>query len=508
MADIIIVGLGPGSPTQISLGALQALKSADHIYLRTAVHPVVPWLVKELNLSPTQYTAFDSYYETADSFDEVYQRILTTLTAKVYAGEKLTYCVPGHPGVAETTAAQLVDWAEREAKAVEIMPSMSCLDAVYAVLGIDPTMGVTIGDALDMPDLIPRNPMLLTQVYNRLIASDVKLRLMNQLHDEHPITVVRAAGIPGEERVATIPLYQLDTVPWLDHLTSVYVDPPDLPVSETDLQQTDHFYPLDPLVNVMQRLRAPDGCPWDQVQTHESLRRYLVEETYEVLEAIDQGRWDNVEEELGDVLLQVVFHAEIAAENGRFDINDVISTVTEKLIRRHPHVFGSIEVEDAEEVSRNWEKIKKRERERTGNEYTSLLDGVPLGLPALTQAEKTQAKAARIGFEWEDISGAIAKVKEEMKELKDAWKDNDQNAVDAELGDVLFALVNVARYLDVDPEMALREATRKFTTRFRYIEDTAAKQGRNLAEMSLQEMDELWDAAKQRSSPTSPSHDD
>jgi tetrapyrrole methylase family protein/MazG family protein len=320
---------------------------------------------------------------------------------------------------------------------------------------------------------------------------------MEQFDDEYPITVIRAAGVPGEEKIAAIPLYQLDTLPWIDHLTSVYV--PEQP-NHSQMPQSPSSascaYPLDPLVEVMQRLRAPEGCPWDQMQTHESLRRYLVEETYEVLEAIDQGNWEHVKEELGDVLLQVVFHAEIAAENRRFDINDVIAAVTEKLIRRHPHVFGAVQVENAAEVSINWEKIKERERELIGEEFKSVLDGVPKGLPALTRAEKIQAKAAKVGFEWDEISGAMDKVLEELQELQAAWEKEDHSAVHLELGDLLFALVNVARYLDVDPEMALREATDKFIARFHYIEETAARQGRELADMDLEEMDQLWDAAK------------
>jgi len=374
---------------------------------------------------------------------------------------------------------------------------MSCLDAVYAALGIDPTAGLVIGDAFELDGYQSGRPLLLTQVYNRLIASDVKLRLMEQFDDEYPITVIRAAGVPGEEKIAAIPLYQLDTLPWIDHLTSVYV--PEQP-NHSQMPQSPSSascaYPLDPLVEVMQRLRAPEGCPWDQMQTHESLRRYLVEETYEVLEAIDQGNWEHVKEELGDVLLQVVFHAEIAAENRRFDINDVIAAVTEKLIRRHPHVFGAVQVENAAEVSINWEKIKERERELIGEEFKSVLDGVPKGLPALTRAEKIQAKAAKVGFEWDEISGAMAKVLEELQELQAAWEKEDHSAVHLELGDLLFALVNVARYLDVDPEMALREATDKFIARFHYIEETAARQGRELADMDLEEMDQLWDAAK------------
>lgn len=258
------------------------------------------------------------------------------------------------------------------------------------------------------------------------------------------------------------------------------------------------YYPLDPLVEVMKRLRAPDGCPWDNIQTNASLRRYLVEETYEVLEAIDEQDWGKVQEELGDVLLQVVFHATIAAENQLFDINDVIATITEKLIRRHPHIFGDTEVNSAREVTINWEKIKQQERRALGREYASILDGVPKDLPALTQAEKTQAKAARVGFEWDDVSGAIAKVQEELDELAKAREKGNQDAIQEEMGDVLFALVNVARYLGVDPEMALRASTKKFVNRFHYIEDVAEEEGLSLSVMGLDELDRLWDAAKSR----------
>ena len=496
MTEITIVGLGPGSPSQISTGALAALRNAKHLYLRTMTHPVVPWLVAELNLASTDFTAFDSYYETADSFEEVYQQIFQTLTTELYAGKEIVYAVPGHPRVAETTVTQLVDWARQEQKTVSIVPSMSCLDAVYTALSIDPTIGLVIADALDLPEVLPGKPMLVTQVYNRLVASDVKLQLMEHLADEHPITVVRGAGMPGEERIVKIPLYRLDNLPWIDHLTSVYVEIDDQSLVDTIPEQAGCAYPLDPLVGVMQRLRAPDGCPWDYAQTNESLRRYLVEETYEVLEAIDEQEWDKVEEELGDVLLQVVFHAAIAAEHQWFDINDVIATVTQKLIRRHPHIFGDVEVKNAQEVTVNWEKIKQQERRELGQEYKSVLDGVPMGLPALTQAEKIQVKAARVGFEWADISGAIAKVKEELQELAEAQEHLDHANIQAEMGDVFFALVNVARYLGIDPEMALRATTRKFISRFHYIEETADQQGLELTTMDLDKMDQLWDAAK------------
>lgn len=257
-------------------------------------------------------------------------------------------------------------------------------------------------------------------------------------------------------------------------------------------------YPLDPLVDVMARLRGPQGCPWDREQDHRSLRPYMIEEAYEAVDAIDSGDTRKLVEELGDVLLQVVFHSQLGSEAHRFTINDVIRTVTEKMIRRHPHVFGDVHVEDSAEVLRNWEAIKQQEPgapEAKGR--TSLLEGIPRHLPALMEAEKVQARAARVGFQWADVDGALAKVEEEWQELMAARKTGDEGRITQEWGDLLFALVNVARYLGVDSELALREATAKFRRRFQYIEEAAWAQGRDLREMTLDEMDALWDAAKE-----------
>lgn len=264
---------------------------------------------------------------------------------------------------------------------------------------------------------------------------------------------------------------------------------------------------LGPLLAVMARLRSPDGCPWDRQQTHESLKPYLIEEAYELLDAIDAGDDAALIEELGDVLLQVVFHVTIAAETGRFTMQDVVDGLTAKLIRRHPHVFGDAEAKDAADVARLWAQIKQREAAPGGAEppgVRSLLDGLAKGLPALMEAEKLQRRAARVGFEWDDVDGAWQKVREELDELQEAVSRHGQDPsaparaeLEEELGDVLFALVNVARYVQVDPEQSLRAANAKFRRRFRYIEARAAELGKDLSEMSLAEMDALWDEAKE-----------
>lgn len=255
------------------------------------------------------------------------------------------------------------------------------------------------------------------------------------------------------------------------------------------------------LERMMERLRRGDGCPWDRQQTHLSLRPYLLEETYEVLEAIDSGSKAGLQEELGDLLLQIVFHSQIAKEDGCFDFSAVVRGIIDKMIRRHPHVFAEVTINTVSGVLENWEKIKRKEKEK---EPESILDAVPRNLPALMEAEKVQSKAATIGFDWPDISGPLAKFEEETRELSQAleeWKreENSQElkaAIEEEYGDLLFSLVNVGRFLDLHPELALRRAVGKFRRRFKEMGKMAAAHDRSLTDMTLQEMDLLWEQSK------------
>lgn len=255
---------------------------------------------------------------------------------------------------------------------------------------------------------------------------------------------------------------------------------------------TDQFQQI---MTIMRRLRAPGGCPWDAEQTHESLKRYLLEESYEVLEAIDNGSDELLKEELGDLLLQPVFHAAIAEERGAFTMDDVLATLSDKLIRRHPHVFGDQVITDSEAQIANWEKIKKTEK---GEERRSALSGIPPHLPALMKAQKITEKASRVGFDWEHVDQVMAKVLEELHEFEEAMEQGRQDRMEAELGDLLFAIVNLGRFLALDPEEALRKTIARFQNRFSYIEDRLHANERHLQDASLDEMEALWVEAKTR----------
>ncbi len=251
------------------------------------------------------------------------------------------------------------------------------------------------------------------------------------------------------------------------------------------------------LVGIMARLRGEGGCPWDREQTRDSLKPFILEEAYEVLEALDEGDLEKLKEELGDLLLQVIFQAQVASERGEFTIAEVLTLIADKLVRRHPHVFGEAKATTAREVLHNWELLKQNERREKGGK-ASALDGVPKELPALLRAHRLQEKASRVGFDWKEAGEVFRKVEEELSELKTAARTASLQRIEEELGDLLFALVNLARFLQVNPEDALRKAITRFITRFQYIEEAMAERGKDLSEASLEEMDALWEEAKGR----------
>lgn len=476
---ITIVGLGPGHIDDLTRRAWRAISNAPLVYLRTARHPCVPHL-------PAVCISFDNVYETIPKFEDVYEEIVARLIDAAQVGD-VVYAVPGDPLVAESTVTRLIARASAENIPLEIISGISFVEPILALLGIDAlNNGVQLLDAIDLaamhhPPVNPDYPALLGQVYSRDLASNLKLTLMNQYPDEFKVTLIHAAGTPGAI-TETVPLYELDRSPHIAHLTALYIPALGSMSSFEQFQE------------VIAHLRAPEGCPWDRKQTHLSLRKYLLEEAFEVLEALDAEDPAALVEELGDLLLQIVLHAQIATDDGEFRMADILQAINAKMIRRHPHVWGDVNAENPEAVVKNWDALKKQEQQ-AGNKpkRESLLDGVPKGLPALLQANEYQDKAARVGFDWWQIDTVIDKVREEFDEVLSA--EDDAHRAE-EMGDLLFVIVNWARWLKIEPETALREANAKFYRRFHYIEQAVAAQGKQMTDFALPELDALWDEAK------------
>ena len=477
---IIVVGLGPGNGRLLTREAWALLSGAAEVYLRTARHPAVadlaPGVVRH---------SFDALYDSAPDFATVYAQIVARLL-DLGAAEDVIYAVPGHPLVGEATVTGLLAEAARREIPVRIVPGLSFIEPVLAAVGADALDGLQVYDALDLarylyPPLHSGTPLLIGQVYSRFVAGEVKLALGAIYPDQHPVVLVHRAG-EVEELAEALPLYAIDRSAETGHLTSLYVPP--LPAAAT----------LPALAETIAVLRSPDGCPWDIEQTPQSLRSSILEESYEVLAALDNGDPDNLCEELGDLLYLIVMQAQMAFEAGDFNLSEVIAGIEAKLKRRHPHVWGDWEVRGTEEVLRNWELLKKREKEGQPERPSSALDGILISLPALMHSQKMQDRAAGTGFDWPDISGVLAKIQEELVEISEA-ETVERRA--EELGDLLFAAVNLARWLEVDAEASLRGASSRFAMRFRLVERFARQRGLNLTQMALPQLDALWNEAKE-----------
>lgn len=478
-SGITLLGLGPGDAAQLTLEAWRWLISLPRLYVRTRQHPTLAGLPETLEI-----ISFDDLYEKAERFEDVYEQIVTRVL-ELGRQTAVTYAVPGHPFVAEATAPEILRRAKAEGIAVRVVDGLSFLEPTFAALELDPFPEMALVDAITLgrlhsPSFSPTQPALVAQIYSRAIASEVKLALGAVYPDEHPVQFVHAAGT-GLQVVEELKLYEIDRSAHTGLLSTLYVPPLSAEGSLEGFQE------------IVAHLRAPDGCPWDRKQTHLSLRPYLLEETYEALDALDAEDPAKVAEELGDLLLQIVLHAQIASEEGSFSMADIIRGIHQKIVRRHPHVFGDVQVQGVGHVLQNWEKLKEAERAENGNAEKGLLDSIPKALPALIQAQEYQDRAARVGFDWADIAPVRAKIFEELEEVDHA---PDATSRAKELGDLLFAVVNLIRWHKVDAESSLRETNQRFRSRFSYIERTAKRQGRELNKMTLAEMDALWDEAK------------
>jgi tetrapyrrole methylase family protein / MazG family protein len=477
---IYIMGLGPGDPLLVTRQAWQLLQSVSEIHLRTSKHPVVSILPPTLRIY-----SFDDLYETYNSFDDVYSHIIENVLELGRRPQGVIYAVPGHPFMGEATSPEIFRRAQKEGLPIKIIEGISFLEPTLTALGLDPLPHTVLLDALELVDIhvppfSPEAPALIAQIHSPMVASNVKLTLMEVYPDDHPVRYAHAAGTDNV-KIEELPLHKIDQSSLIDITSTLYVPPLAAGTSFQSFQE------------IIAHLRAPDGCPWDREQTHQTLRSHLLEEAYEVISALDADDPEALSEELGDLLLQIVLHAQIASEFGEFRMSDVIQKIHKKIVSRHPHVFGGEHLPDAESVVVNWERLKAAERLESKKPGAGLMEGVAESLPALVQAQTYQKRAARVGFDWPDEEGVLEKIREEIRELRSTEEVMKRSS---ELGDLLFSLVNLARWYDIDAESALRDANRRFKSRFSYIEKTARSEGRSLSELSLEEMEALWQAAK------------
>lgn len=480
---LYIVGLGPGGLRHMTLETYKLIKNSANLYLRTEKHPAA----EELASEGVKFNAFDYLYERCESFEDVYKNIATEVVSMCEKHEETVYAVPGHPCFAEKSVEILLEMLDNKQDKVEVdlLPALSFLDSMAASLKVDPIYGLFVVDALTIrsKNFNTHSGIIITQVYDKFIASELKLFLMENLYpQDKEVFLVHKAGLK-EEKIEKIKLYELDRSDDINYLTSLFIPPEKAKNPKT----------LEVLLETMEKLRSEDGCPWDREQTFLTLRKYIIEEAYEVVDAIEREDIEDICEELGDLLLQVVFVSQIAKEEFLFDMGDVVQSINSKLINRHPHVFGS---ESSDEFSMKvWERIKREEK---GYENVSeQMDNIPKSFPAYLRAEKAQKKAAITGFDWKNPIEALTKVIEEAEELKEALFENDKLKVDEESGDLIFAVINVLRLANVDFRQSLENATDKFIRRYKHIEKKVSETGKAMNELELDDLEFYWIDAKE-----------
>ncbi|HEY8218307.1 MAG TPA: nucleoside triphosphate pyrophosphohydrolase [Acidimicrobiia bacterium] len=482
---VVVVGLGPAGVDLLVPAARDALERHAVRFARTARHPAVA----DLAAAGIDLASFDERYEQAADLDACYRSIVTAVIDAAAEHGTVAYAVPGSPAVAERTVELLHDAAREGGIELEVVPGMSFADLAWARLGVDPlTTGARVvdGRALDPAAVDPSRPLLVAQCDHALVLSDVKLALLEHHDPATGVIVLQRLGL-ADEQVAPVALEDLDRAVVPDHLTSIFV--PGVGSSPTR--------ELGRLLALAARLRGPGGCPWDAEQTHHSLTRYLLEESYEVVEAVeglpadapagvaaDDPRYAALVDELGDLLYQVIFHAVLAEEAGAFDMGDVARGIHDKLVRRHPHVFGDTAAETSDAVMANWEQIKKEEK---GVE--SIVAGITPGLPSLLYAHKLLRKAASVGLEPDDVARSLARIDAAVAVLRAAGGTDEEQA----LGELLAATVALARALGVDTESALRGWSARFRARFERMEQLALDRDLDLHALAPAEVEALWE---------------
>jgi tetrapyrrole methylase family protein/MazG family protein len=485
MGKIYILGLGPGDVNSLTLGVVDRIKSGDKNFLRTEKHPTVKYF-KDNHI---HYESYDYVYEKEEEFIDVYEYIADDLIKKAKEYKTINYLVPGNPIVAEKTVNILLG-KEDENLEIELFTGVSFIEPVIELVKKDPINGLKIIDGIDfhIKDIDINLDCIITQVYNRRVASDIKLVLSDVYGDEYEIYLINSAGVKGNEEIHRIPIFELDRIDNIGALTSIYIPKMD--------KINKKIYDVADIICTMEILRSNEGCPWDREQTHRSIRESVIEEAYEVVDAIDRDDIDGLVEELGDLFLQIIFHCQIGSEEGEFNLYNVTTELNKKLIYRHPHVFSEKKVEKPDEVVYNWNKLKFKDRNIST--YTDILRDTPK-LPSLMRSFKVQERAGQVGFDWDSVDGALDKVKEEYHEVIESINDiegGDVQKTEEELGDLLFAVVNVCRFFNVNPEVALNKTVNKFIDRFQIMETKGRQIGKKLDEMTLEELDVLWNEAK------------
>lgn len=478
MNRLTIVTLGTGAESFLTRGAEKALKEAQRVVLRTERHPMKRFLDEE-NIA---YETLDALYDACEDFDLFNKAAAEKLLAMC---KETPVCYAVSDASFDTTVAAVQAMKPRTADVV-ILPGVSHAERCMAMIeSHQDAMRVYTAAAFLNARVSPEEDLLLIEVHSRECAGDCKLKLLDLMPEEMKITFITGDEETGELKKKSIPLYELDRQKAYDHLTAVYVP------AVQYLERT--RFDMDDLMQVVARLRAPDGCPWDREQTHETLLKDLLEESYEFIQAVRDNDIDHMYDELGDVMLQVAMHAEIGRQYGEFTINDVTSAIAGKMIERHTHVFGNVQADTSDQVLDNWEALKRQQRGIQS--HADAMDDVSTGLSTLLRAAKVQKKARKIGFDFDDAIHALEKVYEEADEVKQNLENSEDP--EKELGDLLFSVVNVSRLCGKDADMALFGATNKFISRFRAMENAIKKAGKCLEDLTLSEMDVYWNAGKQ-----------
>lgn len=479
---VVVVGLGPAGADLLVPAARRALEQVPNRFVRTARHPAVA----DLAAAGIELRSFDDDYDAAADVAEVYEHIAAELLERAAAVGEVAYAVPGNPAVAERTVELLRDAARRGEITLEVVPGLSFAELAWARLGVDPMAGARVADArtLTAEEVVTGGLLLIAQCDTRLLLSDVKLVLLEVMPADAPVTVLEHLGL-DDERVHTLALADLDRELEPDHLTALLVESR-VAAAARELAR---------LLGLAERLRRPGGCPWDADQTHHSLTRYLLEEAYEVVEAVEAlppsapggdvpaGAYRSLEDELGDLLYQVIFHAVLAEEAGAFDMADVARGIHDKLVRRHPHVFGDVDAETSSDVMRNWEQIKKDEKGAD-----SIVAGITPGLPSLLYAHKLMRKAASVGLDPGEREDALHRLEAVLAELRDGH----ERDLETQLGDLLAAAVALARTGGVDAESAMRGWAVRFRRRFEAMERLAEARGLELPALTPDAVAALW----------------